>query len=84
MRDAEHTIKQIIASLSMDGKSPEEIKPTDSLQLDLGMDSLALIELLIALEETLGIFFSDEDLLHQEDWTQTVGSVAEFVGGKIG
>lgn len=36
------------------------IRPDDSLELDLGMDSLARIEMLVALEGELGIKVSDE------------------------
>ena len=34
--------------------APESLRPTDSLELDLGLDSMQRVELLVALEEELG------------------------------
>lgn len=83
MENLEFEIKKIISILCMGRKTPEEIFLTDSLQVDLGLDSLAMIELLIAIEETFEIFITDEDLINQDQWMQTVNSVIEYMMPKL-
>ena len=43
------------------GCEPEEVTPEASLADDLHADSLAVVELLMALEETAGIHIEDTD-----------------------
>lgn len=40
---------------------PEQVKPETSLTEDLAADSLAIVELTMALEEATGISIADED-----------------------
>ncbi len=83
MENIELELKKILSRISL-GKIPaQEIQMTDSLQMNLGLDSLAIIELLVAIEETFGIRMSDEDLLNQDQWMQTVNSVFSFVTARL-
>jgi long-chain acyl-CoA synthetase len=49
--DVQRALKVIRAAVS---PPPEAMRPTDSLELDLGLDSMQRIELLVALEKELG------------------------------
>ena len=40
---------------------PDQVKPETSFIEDLGADSLAIVELVLALEEAFGLDISDED-----------------------
>lgn len=53
----------------------EEVKPESSLTDDLMMDSIELVELVMALEEEFDILISDEAA---EKW-ETAGDVAEYL-----
>jgi acyl carrier protein len=55
------------------------ITPAYSLRDDLGLDSMATIELLFRIEETFEIQIPDEDL-HK---LATVGDVIAYVEGKV-
>lgn len=77
------TVKQILAKLDCCRKSAAEILPSDQLRYQLGLDSLGIIECLTALEDTFGIQLSDDDLMKQEEWMQTVESLTEFIGSKL-
>lgn len=69
-------IKEIIEEkLSLDGV---EITEATSFKEDLGVDSLDLFELVMALEEEFGTEIPSEDL---ENLT-TVGSVMEYINSK--
>lgn len=52
-------IVSVIASLSIISES--EISPSDEL-LSIGIDSLTMVELMIALEDTFRITFDDSEL----------------------
>ena len=49
----------IVETLSCE---PEDVKPESTLAEDLGADSLASVELVMALEEATGINIEDADL----------------------
>jgi acyl carrier protein len=74
----EATVRRIIARDFCE--SEEAITSTTSLRDDLGADSTALVELMVALEEAFGIDLSEDDLLGDE---VTVGSVVGLVGRKV-
>ena len=61
------------------GKDPASVKPDHSLRDDLGLDSMATIELLFRIEETFDIQIPDEDLPK----LITVGDVTLYVQQKI-
>ncbi len=69
-------LKEIISNqLDID---PEDVTPEKSLQNDLNCDSLDLVEIVMALEEELGVSVPDEDF---EDLEQnvTVGKILELI-----
>ncbi|WP_410671636.1 acyl carrier protein [Amycolatopsis sp. cmx-4-68] len=71
--------KEIAALLIRNfGVDPGDVRPEASLR-ELGMDSLALEELRVLLEERLGIDLEDVQLTSRE----TVGRLATVVDGKI-
>jgi len=55
------------------------IKETHHLRDDLGLDSMAVIELLYKIEETFDLQIPDQDLPAMT----TVGSVAAYVGKRL-
>src|SRR5262245_24447928 len=56
------------------------IRPGDSLREDLGLDSLAMIELLFRIEETFDLEIPNEDLLK----LNTVGDVTGYIEARLG
>lgn len=61
-------------------REPSAIRPSDSLRDDLGLDSLAMIELLFRIEETFDLEIPNEDLLK----LNTVGDVTGYIEGRLG
>lgn len=55
------------------------IKASHHLRDDLGLDSMAVIELLYKIEETFDLQIPDQDLIG----LATVGSVASYVEGRL-
>ena len=53
--------------------------PEDDIKNDLGIDSLKIVELMIALEETLEIEFSEDDL--DPETIRTVQDLYAIVSG---
>lgn len=68
----EYVIKVILSEQS--GISIDAIKPESDLEMDLGLDSLDQYEVLLALEEEMGIDIPDVDFLE----VKTVGGVFDF------
>ena len=56
----------------------EQLKPETELVADLGIDSPKALQLLVELEEALGIEISDEEAARME----TVGDVLKFYQGQ--
>ncbi|MBN2231366.1 MAG: acyl carrier protein [Deltaproteobacteria bacterium] len=56
-----------------------EVQPEHALRDDLGLDSMAIIELLYSIEDAFGLQISDEDLAG----LMTVGDVAAYVEGRL-
>ncbi len=65
----------IIEQLSVD---KESVVPVANLLDDLGADSLAVVELVMALEEEFGIEVPDDDVEN----IRTVKDVAEYVAAR--
>jgi acyl carrier protein len=57
----------------------EEIKETQHLEKDLGMDSLDAVEFIMAIEDEFDIVLPDDE----SEALTTVGSVVELVNKKI-
>ncbi len=71
--DIESKVKQIICSqLEV---SPEKVTRTASFTDDLKADSLAVVELVLALEEAFQIEIPDEDT----EQIKTVGDVVSYI-----
>jgi acyl carrier protein len=73
--------KQVIAALGEYLKKDErKLAATLSLREDLGLDSLAIIELLYRIEEAFNLSIPDEDL----EKLQTVGDVIAYIEHGLG
>ena len=73
--------KQVIAALGEYLKKDErKLAATLSLREDLGLDSLAIIELLYRIEEAFNLSIPDEDL----EKLQTVGDVIVYIEHTLG
>ncbi len=57
------------------GCDAEEVKPEASLADDLGADSLAAVELVMALEEATGLSIAEEDAAN----LKTVGDILTYL-----
>ena len=65
----------LIARIS--GTEVEALRPEDDLMVDLGVSSPAGLELLVELEEILGVEISDDDA----DALRSVGDILAIVDG---
>ncbi|OJB20091.1 acyl carrier protein [Burkholderia ubonensis] len=73
MENVEQKIKKVVADqLSL---NEAEIKLTDSFTTDLGADSLDRVELIMALEDALGISIPDKD----SEKLETVQQVIDYM-----
>lgn len=66
------TVRAALGDLMAQPRPPESIADSESLFLDLGLNSLEYLELWTSIESRLGIRFDDEDLLGD---IRTVGDV---------
>ena len=72
------TLREIIAEVHENGIRAETLGVADRLREDLGLDSVALVDLMVALEQRFG-FFVDPLCLELADAFETVGSLESFV-----
>ena len=79
MSDRDVTSKIVVALADYLKRDPKTIQPDHHLRDDLGLDSMAVIELLYKIEEAFDIQIPDQDLVG----LSTVGSVAEYVGRRL-
>ena len=80
--DIEREVKAILDEvLSLGGRSSSFTRATHLLGAIPELDSMAVVSLITALEERLGITIDDDDI----DGTtfESVGSLIDFVSGKI-
>ena len=75
--DLEQRVSAIIVEQL--GASREEIVPEASFTDDLGVDSLTMVELVMAMEETFDIEIPDEDA----EKIQTIGDAVSYVKEKL-
>jgi len=61
-------------------RDPATILIAQHLRDDLGLDSMAVIELLYRIEETFDLQIPDQDLM----WMTTVGHVVNYVEKRLG
>ena len=74
----EHIRQSLTAAL---GHEISRLHETTMLFEDLGLESLGTLELLLDLEDTLGIEVDPEDL--EMEVFRTVGSLADYVTGRL-
>ena len=75
--DLEQRVSAIIVEQL--GATREEIVPEASFTDDLGVDSLTMVELVMAMEETFDIEIPDEDA----EKIQTIGDAISYVKEKL-
>ena len=68
-----YQVRDVIAETL--GCNAEDVTAEAKLREDLGADSLAAVELMMAMEEATGVTISDEDMAS----LQTVGSIVAYV-----
>ena len=75
--DLEQRVSEIIVDQL--GASREEIVVEASFSDDLGVDSLTMVELVMAMEEEFDVEIPDEDA----EKIQTVGDAISYLKGKV-
>jgi len=82
MDDLNTRIKQLLVeTLFLDGVEPESIGDDDILEQTLGVDSVALFQVVAGLEEAFEIRIEDKDF--NAEIFSTVGGIAGFVKEKL-
>ncbi|MEM9157883.1 MAG: acyl carrier protein [Verrucomicrobiota bacterium] len=76
MSDRNEEVLNVISKLA--GAEAASLKPETELVADLGIDSPKALQLLVELEDELGVEISDEEAAKME----TVGDVLAFYEGK--
>lgn len=76
--DIEARIKEIICE-QLDVK-PEDVSEGKSFTEDLGADSLAIVELVLALEEQFDVKIPDDEV----DKIKTVGDAVAYIKSRVG
>ena len=79
MSDPNVTSKIVAALADYLKRDPKTIQPSLHLRDDLGLDSMAVIELLYKIEETFDLQIPDQDLVS----LSTVGAVAKYVNQRL-
>ena len=79
MSDTDVTSKIVVALADYLKRDPKTIHSDHHLRDDLGLDSMAVIELLYKIEETFDIQIPDQDLVG----LSTVGGVADYVRTRL-
>lgn len=79
--EIETRLKQMVIDHLFLKVSPEELSSTASLIDDYGVDSVALLELVVGLEEEFGIVVEDDDF-DIANFT-SVQALAEFVAKRL-
>jgi acyl carrier protein len=80
--DIEREVKAILDEvLSLGGRSSSFTRATHLLGAIPELDSMAVVSLITALEERLGITIDDDDI--DGGTFESVGSLTDFVSGKI-
>ena len=82
MNQLKSQIKKMIVERLFLNVAPEEIADDAPLMETYDIDSVALFELVVGLEDEFGVVMDDVDF--QIDTFRTVNSIAEFVQSKQG
>lgn len=70
--------KKVVSEILSKRVDISNLKEEDSLK-DLGLDSLDLVEVMLEIEDTLGVEFDSEEIAN----LSTLGSVLELINSKI-
>lgn len=77
------TIKLVMQSLANTlNMEADNIKPTDKLKEELGLDSMSSLIFLMNLEDTINRFHIDPDTLDSE-YLETVMSITQYVDAQL-
>lgn len=76
--DLDHRVRAELASMRGLLVEPERLRPEHRLREDLGLESITLIELIVAIEDAFG-FRVDPITMNLEDALISVGSLVAFV-----
>jgi acyl carrier protein len=75
-------LKRLLAEQLNGRVSADEIQESSSLEEDLGLDSVAIVELIGAIESTFDFEFQDADL--RTSVFANVGTLAEAIARRVG
>ena len=78
--EIKNTLVDILRDASDDPNAAEGVSDGTKLQTELGLTSVNMLYLVIAIEETFGIRFDDVTVLSFE----TFGDVVDYIGKKLG
>ncbi len=78
----EEVLRVLDEVLSLGGRSAGFTRETPLLGAIPELDSMAVVTLITSLEEQLGVTVDDDDI--DGDTFASVGSLVDFVGGKLG
>ena len=81
MNVLKETLRILDEVLSLDGRSAAFTRDTALLGAIPELDSMAVVTLITSMEEQLGIIVDDDDI--DGSTFATVGSLADFVSGKL-
>lgn len=77
-----HVLRLLDDVLALGGRAQHFTRETALLGAVPEMDSMAVVSLMTAMEEQLGLSIQDDEI--DGDVFATVGSLADFVGAKLG
>ncbi len=80
-KSREETTRRVMAAVAtVSGAEISSLGPDTELVADLSLDSLAMFELVIELEEAYGLRISDEDIERIRTITDIVGYIERHAG----
>lgn len=75
-------IRKVLIEKMLSEVDPEEIKDdTPLIELGVGVDSVATLELLVALESEFKISIDEEDI--NQNLLENIDSIAEYIGKRL-
>ncbi|HEX9666610.1 MAG TPA: phosphopantetheine-binding protein [Thermodesulfobacteriota bacterium] len=75
-------IRKVLIEKMLSEVDPEEIKDdTPLIELGVGVDSVATLELLVALESEFEISIDEEDI--DQNLLENIYSIAEYIGKRL-
>ena len=82
LHDVERRLKKVLVSRMAQHLNPDDIQSdTPLMKKGLALDSVALLEFVVGIEEEFGIFLDDNAL--SAEHFQTLDTVARFVHGLL-